>query len=150
VANLDGRTRYMVAIVQDITESKRLEEERERARAEAEAANRAKSQFLANMSHELRTPLNAIIGYVDLIELGVAGPVTEAQAGHLARIKSSGAHLIGLINDILDMAKVEAGQMRLESTRVRLGDILESALALTRHCRERARQGLHVHALATD
>ncbi len=81
----------------------------EQARAEAERANAAKSQFLAVMSHELRTPLNAIGGYAELIEMGLRGPVTEAQRADLLRIKRSQQHLLGLINDILNYAKLEAG-----------------------------------------
>ncbi|HJU69441.1 MAG TPA: ATP-binding protein [Gemmatimonadaceae bacterium] len=85
-----------------------------RARAEAEAANRAKSEFLAVMSHELRTPLNAIGGYVELMEMGVRGPVTEAQYTDLARIKRSQAHLLGLINEVLNYTRIEAGAMRYD------------------------------------
>ena len=87
---------------------KRLDE-MEAARLEAEAANRAKSEFLAVMSHELRTPLNAIGGYAELIELGIHGPVTEAQRAALERIQRSQRHLLGLIAGVLDYSRVEAG-----------------------------------------
>ncbi|HEX7239522.1 MAG TPA: ATP-binding protein [Longimicrobiaceae bacterium] len=86
----------------------------EAARAEAETANRAKADFLASMSHELRTPLNAIGGYVDLVSMGIHGPVTEAQRTALARVKASQQHLLTLINDVLAFAKVEAGQIELD------------------------------------
>jgi signal transduction histidine kinase len=87
-----------------------------RAQHAAEEANKAKSQFLANMSHELRTPLNAIGGYVELLEMGVRGPLTEAQHRYLERIRYAQQHLLGLINDVLNFAKLEAGRVefRLE------------------------------------
>jgi PAS domain S-box-containing protein len=85
--------------------------ELEAARKAAEDANRAKSQFLAVMSHELRTPLNAIGGYVQLIELGIHGPVTEAQAEALDRISRAQRHLLRLINDVLNLSRIEAGRV---------------------------------------
>jgi signal transduction histidine kinase len=92
----------------------------ESARIEAEKANAAKMQFLAVMSHELRTPLNAIGGYAELIELGMYGPVTAEQVGAIDRIRNSQQHLLGLINSVLNFAKVEAGRVEylIESTLV--------------------------------
>jgi signal transduction histidine kinase len=97
-----------------LQQSDRERAEAEAARAEAETANRAKADFLASMSHELRTPLNAIGGYVDLVDLGIHGPVSEAQHGALARVRASQQHLLTLINDVLAFAKVEAGQIHFE------------------------------------
>jgi signal transduction histidine kinase len=104
--------------------------EAERARAEAEAANRAKGEFLAVMSHELRTPLNAIGGYAELMELGIRGPVTTQQREDLRRVQASQRHLLGLINEVLNYAKLETGTVHFELADVRLRDALAGAEAL--------------------
>jgi signal transduction histidine kinase len=96
----------------------------ERARADAEQANKAKSDFLASMSHELRTPLNAIGGYVQLLWEGLPGPVNEKQREYLSRARRSQAHLLGLINNVLNFAKLEAGQLQYEITLVPLRESL--------------------------
>lgn len=98
--------------------------EAERARAEAETANRAKSEFLARMSHELRTPLNAISGYTQLLEEEIRGPVNEQQRDYLERIRRSQQHLLGLINDVLNFAKLEAGRVQFDVTEVPLSEAL--------------------------
>ena len=97
---------------------------------EAEDANRAKSQFLAAMSHELRTPLNAIGGYAELIELGISGPINEKQRGQLQRIRSSQQHLLGIINDILNFSRTEAGQLSYDLGPVRIVDIVDSVVQM--------------------
>ena len=101
------------------------------ARVEAEAANRAKGEFLAVMSHELRTPLNAIGGYAELLELGIHGPITAEQRMALDRIQRSQRHLLGLINGVLNYARVEAGAVHYELRDVPLGDVLATCEALT-------------------
>ncbi len=94
------------------------------AREAAEAANRTKGDFLATMSHELRTPLNAIGGYVELLSMGIHGPITPAQAEALSRVVRSQRHLLGLINDILNLARIEAGGLRYAMANVALGDAI--------------------------
>ena len=100
-----------IAIYTDITERKRAEQELTQAMEAAEAANRVKSGFLANMSHELRTPLNAIIGYSQMLQEEAADDGQEGFLPDLAKIEGAGKHLLGLINDILDLSKIEAGRM---------------------------------------
>ncbi|GAC1410725.1 MAG: hypothetical protein NVSMB53_05250 [Gemmatimonadaceae bacterium] len=125
-----------IVSLRDITDRKQAEEraqqlafERE-ARLEAEAASRAKSEFLAIMSHELRTPLNAILGYAELMELGISGPLTEKMREQIGRIRVSAVHLLGLVNDILDLAKVEAGRLQVSSGPASAEGTIASAIAL--------------------
>ncbi|CAN5881098.1 hypothetical protein BH23GEM9_BH23GEM9_26150 [soil metagenome] len=143
----DGLLTAVEAIGGDIGQSVRrvrAEEERDRAltameqvnvqlserTAEAEAANRAKSEFLANMSHEFRTPMNAIIGYSDLLEAGISGPLTQPQMEQLRRIRSSSVHLLGLVEDVLDLAKIEAGGISVDHERAQVGEAVAAAVEL--------------------
>ena len=107
-----------------MTEAESARTEAERARSEFEAANRAKSDFLAMMSHELRTPLNAIAGYAELLEMGIHGPVTDAQRDALSRIARSQAHLLTLINDVLNFARIDSGQLQYAVQDVRMNETL--------------------------
>ena len=99
---------------------------------ELAAANRLKSEFLATMSHEIRTPLNAILGYTEILEMGLSGPVTPEQSSQLARITSSGKHLLGLIDDILDLSRIEANRLSVTRRPARVGRAMDDALALLR------------------
>jgi PAS domain S-box-containing protein len=101
-----------------------------RALQDAEAANRAKSEFLAAMSHELRTPLNAIGGYAQLIDMGLHGPVTPAQHDALERVRRSQQHLLALINDVLNFAKVEAGRIEYEISDVALLEVAQGVVPM--------------------
>lgn len=99
----------------------------------AEAANRAKSEFLANMSHELRTPLNAILGFSEILQDQMFGPLGSARYNEYAKdIHDSGKHLLNVINDILDMSKIEAGHMKLSCERINLAPLIEECLRFTR------------------
>ena len=109
-----GKPVRWVGMRQDITAQKLAERGLREAKEAAEAANAAKSEFLANMSHELRTPLNAIIGFTEVLELGGAGPLQPKQAEYVGVVRNSGRHLLEVINDILDLAKVDSGQFELQ------------------------------------
>lgn len=104
--------------------------EAEKARLMAEAANRAKSEFLANMSHELRTPLNSIIGFSEIFRDSLFGELNEKQKEYVNYILQSGRHLLKLINDILDLSKIESGEMELEVSRFTIREMLESSMVI--------------------
>lgn len=125
--NAEVRARETQALADQLrVRTEQLEEQR---RAVA-AASRAKSEFLAAMSHELRTPLNAIGGYAQLLQMGVSGPVTADQQVYLDRIQRSQAHLLGIINDILNFSRLEAGQVEFRIATVSMCEVVESVVTM--------------------
>jgi PAS domain S-box-containing protein len=153
----DGRHYGTLAMITDITDRKRSEEEARRLNAdlerrveartaelenvnrelalrnrEVERANRLKSEFLASMSHELRTPLNAIVGFSSLLSEGVGGPMTEKQSRFVGHIQNGARHLLQLINDILDVSKIEAGRTELQLENFRALEALQEVLSIVK------------------
>ncbi len=111
-------------------QAQRLASELDDARVVAVSASRAKSNFLATMSHEIRTPINAILGYTDILALGISGPLSDEQLTNLRRIQASTRHLLTLVNEVLDLAKIESGSMRLDKTRSSTKRMIEAAVTL--------------------
>jgi PAS domain S-box-containing protein len=124
-----GEPRRVLCVVEDITEHLRLQDA-ERARDLAEAANQAKSEFLSRMSHELRTPLNAMLGFAQLLELDARNPLTPSQQPWVAQIQQAGWHLLEMINDVLDLSRIESGNLRLQTEPLDLPELLTASMAL--------------------
>ena len=131
----------------DMTDIKQSEVELKQAQNAAEMANRAKSEFLANMSHELRTPLNAVIGFSDAMLAGLTGELRGKQKEYLSDISSSGGHLLSLINDLLDLSKIEAGKLEIFPEDVNVDDLIIDSLPFVREQADKRNIQLnHKHA----
>jgi len=128
----DRKLQGVFAAARDMTELKQFEHELQQKNTELEAASKMKSEFLANMSHELRTPLNAIIGFSEVLRDGLLGDLTDKQRGFIGDIFNSGTHLLSLINDILDLSKVEAGKMMLDLDPVDVPPLFMNSLSIIR------------------
>jgi PAS domain S-box-containing protein len=131
----------IVGVVEDITEHLRLEEA-ERAREAAEASNQAKSEFLSRMSHELRTPLNAMLGFAQLLEIDQRHPLAPVQRPWVGQIQQAGWHLLEMINDVLDLSRIESGNLRLQTSTLDLPELVASTVALV--ASDAARRGIRI------
>jgi PAS domain S-box-containing protein len=120
-----GETKCLLTVSVDITERKLAEEEIRKARMEAEKANVAKSEFLSRMSHELRTPMNSILGFAQLLEMGQMNPSQKKGVNHIMR---SGKHLLSLINEVLDISRIEAGRLSISIEPIKIDSILEEMI----------------------
>jgi PAS domain S-box-containing protein len=142
----DRRLQGVFASARDVTELKRIEQTLQQKNVQLEEASRMKSEFLANMSHELRTPLNAIIGFSELLKDGVVGDLSPKQCGFVGDIFNAGTHLLSLINDILDLSKVEAGKMELDLEQVPIAALVANSLSIIKEKAAERRIGLELEA----
>ncbi|HEX6372863.1 MAG TPA: PAS domain S-box protein [Longimicrobium sp.] len=133
----DGRPLFLTGACHDVTAHRAAEAEREallqsaeNARAHAERADQLKSRFVAHISHEVRTPINVVLGYAGLLDAGVHGPLNDQQQEHVRRILRSGRHLVALVNDVLDLAKVEAGEMTVLRRAVEIGTLCRNVVEM--------------------
>ncbi len=133
----DGKLQGVFAAARDVTERKRFERALQEKNLELENANLAKDRFLANMSHELRTPLNAIIGFTGTLLMRLPGPLTEDQTKQLLTVQSSAKHLLSLINDLLDLAKIESGKVAITLESVSCQSVVEEVRSTLQHLAEK-------------
>lgn len=144
-SELDGQGTLirLTGTVQDVTEREEAEQKLLALKEEAENANRAKSQFLSSMSHELRTPMNAIMGFSQLLKMETDPPLTESQEENVDEIVKAGSHLLELINEVLDLARIEAGRIDLFMETVALGEVIAESLQLIKPLADR--RGIEIY-----
>ena len=138
----DGSVQHYISIGRDVSARRAADEALRAAHDEAERASRAKSEFLSAMSHELRTPMNAILGFAQLLHTDAQRPLAEPQRGHVRHILQAGTHLLALIDDVLDLARVEAGKQPILLEPVALGPLVHECLELVRPLAEARRIAL--------
>ena len=139
-----GEPQRIVRVMEDVTEQLRRQEA-EKARDVAEAANHAKSEFLSRMSHELRTPLNAMLGFAQLLEMDRRSPLASHQRQWIAQVQHAGWHLLEMINDVLDLSRIESGNLRLQNEPLNLSELVNAALAMIAASAEQRGITLHVN-----
>jgi protein-histidine pros-kinase len=132
ISDRDGKLQGVFAGARDVTERKRFEQTLQEKSLEMENANMAKDRFLANMSHELRTPLNSIIGFAGTLLMKLPGPLSSDQQRHLQNISTSAKHLLLLINDLLDLAKIESGKVELKPELISCKSVVEEVISTLR------------------
>jgi len=143
-----GKERIILLAIEDITERKQVENALHAAKQAVEVASRAKSEFLANMSHELRTPLNSIIGFSEVLHDQTFGPLNPKQTRYVDNVLTAGQHLLSLINDILDLSKVEAGKMTVEARSFAVRPMLDNVVILVKERALKRRLTLSLEAPA--
>ncbi len=127
----DGEDALAIVNIRDVTSQREIQHQLAQAKQRAEDANKAKSEFLASMSHELRTPLNAVLGFAQMLELDPRHPLSQPQKEHVASIMQGGNHLLNLVNEVLDLARVEAGQMEVSLESIDANEIVASCVYLS-------------------
>lgn len=132
ILDLDNPAKGMVGVIEDVTLERENEQSLKNALEAAMSADRLKSAFLATMSHELRTPLNSIIGFTGMLMMELPGPLNDEQKKQLGMTQKSSRHLLSLINDILDLSKIEAGQLKLSIDNFQLSEVIENTIELSK------------------
>jgi PAS domain S-box-containing protein len=153
VRDRDGSLVGFAKVTRDLTERRAAQERAiadARRLAKAEAANTAKGEFLAAMSHELRTPLNAIGGYTELLSLGLGGPVNSEQLDYLERIRKSQQHLLGIISDLLNFSRIEAGHISYDAVPIQLNKVIESVMPMVESAAAAKAIHMEIQAASAD